>query len=161
MLTSIVSYPKLSDDTVSIRDTLPTPQASTVAIKANVDTLHTRTQAIKGDTVYIQNALPPPQGSTITIRGAQSLQQHHAIMEWLSPTDFTAQQHDIITRRQEGTGQWFLDSPEFKRWLQGSDKMLFCPGMPIAGKTMQSSTSMQGVVATRPLNEHITSCLRP
>jgi hypothetical protein len=43
-------------------------------------------------------------------------------MEWLSPTDFPAQQRDIIIRRQEGTGQWFVDSPEFKRWLQGSDK---------------------------------------
>lgn len=39
--------------------------------------------------------------------------------------------------------------------------MLFCPGMPITGKTMQSSTSIQGVVATRPLNEYITFCLRP
>ena len=114
MLTSIVSYPKLfqaiGDDTISIRDALPTLQASTVAIKANVDTLYARTQAIKDGTVYIQNALPPLQASTITIRDAQSPQQHHAIMEWLSPTDFTAQQHDIITRRQEGTGQWFLDS---------------------------------------------------
>ena len=60
-------------------------------------------------------------------------------MEWLSLTDFPAQQHDIITRRQEGTGQWFLDSLEFKRWLQGSDKTLFCPGIPGAGKTMMAA----------------------
>jgi hypothetical protein len=60
-------------------------------------------------------------------------------MEWLSLTDFPAQQHDIITRREEGTGQWFLDSQEFKRWLQGSDKTLFCPGIPGAGKTMMAA----------------------
>jgi DNA replication protein DnaC len=60
-------------------------------------------------------------------------------MEWLSPTDFPAQQQDIITRRQEGTGQWFIDSAEFKRWLQGSDKTLFCPGIPGAGKTMMAA----------------------
>jgi Cdc6-like AAA superfamily ATPase len=58
------------------------------------------------------------------------------MIEWLSPTDFPAQQHDIIVRRQEGSGRWFLDSLEFKKWLQGSDKTLFCPGIPGAGKTM-------------------------
>jgi len=57
-------------------------------------------------------------------------------MQWLSPTDFPAQQHDIISRREEGTGQWFLDTPKFKRWLLGYKKTLFCPGIPGAGKTM-------------------------
>jgi hypothetical protein len=69
-------------------------------------------------------------------------------MEWLSPTDFPAQQHDIITRRQEGTGQWFLDSLKFKRWLQGSDKTLFCPGMPGAGKTMMAAITIDHLCRT-------------
>jgi hypothetical protein len=63
-------------------------------------------------------------------------------MQWLSPTDFPAQQHDIVSRREEGTGQWFLDSPQFKRWLQGSDKTLFCPGIPGAGKTMMAAIAI-------------------
>jgi hypothetical protein len=69
-------------------------------------------------------------------------------MDWLSPTDFPAQQHDIITRRQEGTGQWFVDSPEFKRWLQGSDKTLFCPGIPGAGKTMMAAIAIDYLCRT-------------
>jgi Cdc6-like AAA superfamily ATPase len=69
-------------------------------------------------------------------------------MEWLSPTDFPAQQHDIITRRQEGTGQWFLDTPKFKRWVQGSDKTLFCPGIPGAGKTMMSAIAIDHLCKT-------------
>lgn len=69
-------------------------------------------------------------------------------MKWLSPTDFPAQQHDIITRRQEGTGQWFLDSPKFKRWLQGSDKTLFCPGIPGAGKTMIAAIAIDHLCRT-------------
>jgi hypothetical protein len=63
-------------------------------------------------------------------------------MKWLSPTDFPSQKNDIITRRQEGTGQWFLDSPEFKRWLEGSDKTLFCPGIPGAGKTIMAAIAI-------------------
>jgi Cdc6-like AAA superfamily ATPase len=69
-------------------------------------------------------------------------------MEWLSPTDFPAQQHDIITRIQESTGQWFLDSPEFKKLLQGSDKTLFCHGIPGAGKTMMAAIAIDFLCRT-------------
>jgi Cdc6-like AAA superfamily ATPase len=84
---------------------------------------------------------------------AQKLRQHHVIMEWLSPTDFPAQQHDIITRRQEGTGQWFLDTPEFNRWVQGSDKTLFCPGIPGAGKTMMAAIAIDHLYSTTSGND--------
>jgi hypothetical protein len=46
---------------------------------------------------------PTLQASIIAIRDTQTLQQHHAIMEWLSPTDFPVQQHDIISWKQDGT----------------------------------------------------------
>ena len=97
---------------------------------------------MKDNTISIRNALPTLQASIVAIGDTQSLQQHHAIMEWLSPTDFPAQQHDIITRRQEGTGQWF------KRWLQGSDKTLFCPGIPGAGKTMMAAIAVNHLCRT-------------
>ena len=106
-------------------------------------------QAIKDDTLFARDNIPILQTNVVTIRDtqrlqldAQQLQQHHNIMHWLSPTDFPAQQHDTISRRQEGTGQWFLDSPEFKGWLQGSDKILFCPGIPGAGKTMMAAIAI-------------------
>jgi predicted ATPase with chaperone activity len=45
-------------------------------------------------------------------------------------------QHDVISRRQEGTGIWFAESPKFLSWIHGSNQTLFCPGIPGAGKTM-------------------------
>jgi Cdc6-like AAA superfamily ATPase len=75
------------------------------------------------------------------------------MMEWLSPTDFPAQHHDIIVRRQEGTGRWFLDSLEFKKWLQGSDKTLFCPGIPGAGKTMIAAIAIDYLRTTPQYKE--------
>jgi hypothetical protein len=93
--------------------------------------------------------MPALQTNIVTIRDAQTqqlnaqkLQQHHTIMRWLSPTDFPAQQHDIISRRQEGTGQWLLDSPEFQTWVQEVGGTLFCPGIPGAGKTMTAATAV-------------------
>ena len=105
-------------------------------------------QAIRDNTISIRDALPNLQASTTAIRDSQSLERHRAVMEWLSPTDFPAQQHDIIARREEGTGQWFLDSSQFKRWLQGSDKTLFCPGIPGAGKTMMAAIAIDYLCMT-------------
>ncbi|KAL5370949.1 hypothetical protein DPSP01_014575 [Paraphaeosphaeria sporulosa] len=61
---------------------------------------------------------------------------------WISPTDYPAQQSDIIGRRQKGTGQWFLDAPEFTRWLGEARGSLFCPGIPGAGKTMVAALAI-------------------
>lgn len=66
----------------------------------------------------------------------QKRQRHHTITNWVSSIDFAAQQSDIISRRQQGTGIWFTESLEFLDWLQGPNRILFCPGIPGAGKTM-------------------------
>lgn len=91
---------------------------------------------MKEDTDYIRTALPALQADTSAVKTAQEMQDHTALCEWLSPIDFSSQQHDIITRRQAGTGQWFLDTKEFDDWMHGPEKTLFCPGIPGAGKTM-------------------------
>jgi Cdc6-like AAA superfamily ATPase len=69
----------------------------------------------------------------------QDEQERGAIVEWLTPVDYTAQQMDFIGRRQEGTGQWLLDSSETQQWLSGRKQTLFCPGIPGAGKTMSTA----------------------
>lgn len=57
----------------------------------------------------------------------------------LTPANFSAIQSDVISNRQEGTGQWLLDSTEYKTWRDAARPTLFCPGIPGAGKTMMSS----------------------
>jgi hypothetical protein len=90
------------------------------------------------------------QADVTTIRKVQDSQQgveqvrhHEAVLHWLSPIDFAAQQHDIIERKEKGTGQWFLDSAEFEAWQQGTSKTLFCPGIPGAGKTMVAAIAIE------------------
>jgi Cdc6-like AAA superfamily ATPase len=69
----------------------------------------------------------------------QKNQELQAIFDWLTPVDFVSQQHDFIARRQQGTGQWLLDSAEFKVWEETNKQTLFCPGIPGAGKTILTS----------------------
>jgi hypothetical protein len=65
--------------------------------------------------------------------------QNTEILDWLTPIDYGPQQSDYISRRQEGTGQWLLDSDEFQGWVNQSKQTLFCPGIPGAGKTIITS----------------------
>ncbi|KAL7908150.1 hypothetical protein GGI35DRAFT_486294 [Trichoderma velutinum] len=58
------------------------------------------------------------------------------ILDWLTPRDHSLQQNKYIKTRQEGTGQWLLDSAKFITWVKTDKQTLFCPGMPGAGKTI-------------------------
>ena len=61
------------------------------------------------------------------------------ILNWLTDIDYGPQQSDYLQRREPGTGQWLLNSAEYKKWLNTSKQTLFCPGIPGAGKTILSS----------------------
>jgi hypothetical protein len=107
-----------------------------------MDTIHSGNQAIKDNTSFALRA------GVDAIQQDQSRQRLNNILEWISPTDFPAQQSDFIARRQDGTGLWFLDSPEFSKWIHGSNQTLFCPGIPGAGKTMMAATTVDHLLRT-------------
>lgn len=58
------------------------------------------------------------------------------ITSWLSAMDVAAQHRDLITRRQNDTGHWFLGCHKYRDWLDTPGATLFCPGIPGGGKTM-------------------------
>ncbi|KAK6503792.1 hypothetical protein TWF481_008798 [Arthrobotrys musiformis] len=71
-------------------------------------------------------------------KDAMTEEELRQMISSLPATDFNSQQDDLFKSRQHGTGQWFLDSPEYQNWLD--DKaILFCPGIPGAGKTIMTS----------------------
>lgn len=66
-------------------------------------------------------------------------QKVKAVIDWLTPLNFLARQESIIRDRSKGTGAWFLESQTFDRWRSGDDSVLWCPGIPGAGKTFLAS----------------------
>ncbi|KAG9496567.1 hypothetical protein J7337_011343 [Fusarium musae] len=58
------------------------------------------------------------------------------MLHWLQATDYAAEQQSSFEQHQPGTGRQFTSSEEFGRWLQTKNTMLFCSGMPGAGKTI-------------------------
>lgn len=67
------------------------------------------------------------------------IRKRQEILSWLTPIDYSDQHNDIVSKRQEGMGQWLLDSDQFQTWVDQPSQTLFCPGIPGAGKTFCTS----------------------
>lgn len=95
------------------------------------------TSAIRGMTTNIAANVATVEQGLASIERRNHIQD---ILNWISTADYAYQQNDIIRRRQEGTGKWFLECAEFRAWIQGTQKTLFCPGNPGTGKTVIAAT---------------------
>lgn len=49
----------------------------------------------------------------------------------------------MFDEHEEGTGEWLLHSDEFRKWIETKGEVLFCPGLPGAGKTFLASIVIQ------------------
>lgn len=67
------------------------------------------------------------------------------ILNWLADSNYSSQHNDYLSRRQQGTGQWLLESKEFQDWLSTDKQTLFCPGIPGAGKTILTAIVVENI----------------
>ncbi|EHA25374.1 hypothetical protein ASPNIDRAFT_42269, partial [Aspergillus niger ATCC 1015] len=78
-----------------------------------------------------------------SMKGHHDMQQRNETLAWICPVDVSEQKHRILSSRREGTGEWFLESEEFRCWISDEkSKVLLCTGAPGAGKTMLSSIAV-------------------
>nr|GAT52690.1 predicted protein [Mycena chlorophos] len=63
-------------------------------------------------------------------------EDYHKIMDFLSPTNFLHRQQEIYKMRHQDTGSWLLNHPSFLEWKSGPCQLLWCSGIPGAGKTV-------------------------
>ncbi|KAJ7076757.1 hypothetical protein B0H15DRAFT_893114, partial [Mycena belliarum] len=60
------------------------------------------------------------------------------ILDWITPLNFFQRQADILAAWQPGTGKWLLSDARFESWESGGQQVLWCYGIPGAGKTVIS-----------------------
>ncbi|KAL9095787.1 MAG: hypothetical protein Q9165_001784 [Trypethelium subeluteriae] len=140
IMKSLVNKIALKNDT---DNALPPQHEATAAIEADPATIYTGTSTMNVDVIAI-NGLS---------------RWHQEFVEWLSPTDFPAQQHDIFSRRTDGTAEWFRTSLEFKNWQNGANEVLFCPGIPGAGKTVISAVVIDILYQSSNVDDVGIACL--
>ena len=83
------------------------------------------------------------------IRTTQDEEADQRVLDWLSSINVAQKQQDIFDQHQEGTGSWFLESPEFVEWAgdNSGSFILFCPGDPGTGKTVMFSLAVDHLMA--------------
>ena len=83
------------------------------------------------------DALTNVNRNVLDVRQAQKDQDDHALnmealkaISWLSPSlNFRAKQNDVHGIAHQGTGAWFLRSDQFRALLDGTIRILWCPGI--------------------------------
>ena len=64
----------------------------------------------------------------------------------ISTLDFHSKQKHAYSKRHASTGQWLLETEQFKNWLKGKGSpVLWCPGNPGTGKTVLTSIAVNHV----------------
>ncbi|KAI4146689.1 MAG: hypothetical protein L6R39_003369 [Caloplaca ligustica] len=109
----------------------------TNSVQAGVDTVLTtttqtdrNTRALMGSTGRIYEHL----------EGREAALERTEILNELSSLNFHNKQRDVFEKHHQGTGQWLLKTNEFQQWLRNDrNSMLWCPGIPGAGKTVMTS----------------------
>lgn len=89
-------------------------------------------QAIKADTASlgtIGERVASIADDVAAVQHSEDWQKRQAILAWFSPLNFFNTQHNLFARREGGTGQWLIDSTEFRKWISGTDRILCCPGI--------------------------------
>jgi hypothetical protein len=70
-----------------------------------------------------------------------------ALMQWISPIEPRKRHHDIVSKRLNGTGHWFLETEDFCNWRgsgsmddtahsRSRNRVFGCYGKPGAGKSI-------------------------
>ncbi|KAK1763091.1 hypothetical protein QBC33DRAFT_550345 [Phialemonium atrogriseum] len=72
----------------------------------------------------------------------QQDREHRALLQWISPLDFSTRQGDYFSRRHDGTGTWFLEDGALGSWCDGPPRTLWCHGQPGSGKTILTSLAI-------------------
>ncbi|KAK1465305.1 hypothetical protein CCUS01_07711 [Colletotrichum cuscutae] len=80
------------------------------------------------------------------------------IRTWLNAPDATFNFTEECSKKHPGTGAWFVNGPEFTRWLEGSNSFLWLKGFAGCGKTVLSSTVIQHTLRHRRSNPSIGLC---
>ncbi|KAF9885377.1 hypothetical protein FE257_012995 [Aspergillus nanangensis] len=88
---------------------------------------------------HVDKAMSRTETGVRNVESKLKMQEYNTILNWISDLDHGLQLSDYLSRCTPETGAWFLESAEFNEWLAGPQQLLFCPGIPGAGKTMISS----------------------
>ncbi|KAJ7444028.1 ankyrin repeat-containing domain protein [Mycena latifolia] len=102
--------------------------------------------------------------ATVTEQGRTQQERDNStgekqILGWITSLNFFQRQADIFRAWQPGTGEWLLSDATFKNWKLGSGGILWCRGIPGAGKTVLASVVVNHLQTQFPNNDAAVACI--
>ncbi|KAJ7443988.1 ankyrin repeat-containing domain protein [Mycena latifolia] len=102
--------------------------------------------------------------ATVTEQGRTQQERDNAaeekqILDWITSLNFFQRQADVFRAWQPGTGEWLLSDATFRNWTLGSGGVLWCRGIPGAGKTVLMSVVVNHLRAQCPNNNTAVACI--
>ncbi|KAJ7444007.1 ankyrin repeat-containing domain protein [Mycena latifolia] len=102
--------------------------------------------------------------ATVTEQGRTQQERDKAaeekeILNWITSLNFFQRQADVFRAWQPGTGEWLLSDATFKNWTLGAGGVLWCRGIPGAGKTVLASVVVNYLWAQFPNNDTAVACI--
>ncbi|KAJ7444046.1 ankyrin repeat-containing domain protein [Mycena latifolia] len=102
--------------------------------------------------------------ATVTEQGRTQQERDRAaekkeILNWITSLNFFQRQADVFHAWQPGTGEWLLSDATFKNWTLGSRGVLWCRGIPGAGKTVLVSVVVNHLRAEFHNNNTAVACI--
>ncbi|KAF7311737.1 ANK-REP-REGION domain-containing protein [Mycena indigotica] len=69
-------------------------------------------------------------------------EENMTVTQWISPINFFPRHQAIAETRQDNTGDWLLEHPDFLKWKSTPGSRLWCTGIPGMGKTVLASKAV-------------------
>ncbi|KAF6744504.1 ankyrin repeat-containing domain protein, partial [Ephemerocybe angulata] len=76
-------------------------------------------------------------------RNQPTVESPYEILAWLKGPNFLVLYAEALAQRLSRTGVWFIESEEFRQFVEERGVIVWGTGMPGAGKTLLSATSME------------------
>lgn len=105
----------------------------TQAVDHGVSDVHVDVRALRSNVEVILRA---NKSSSIVLETSESNRRADLplddddwkVLDWLSQNNVWTKHSDVSQNRAPGTGEWILKTPEFRKWLDGTNKTLWCSG---------------------------------
>ena len=96
-------------------------------------------ESIGHQTLLIERSLQEQGQADRTDRAAN---EREKVLDWVCTINHEQKHHDLRLPRVDGTGEWFLDIPEYRRWRDEPhlhSNVLWCQGIQGSGKSVLTS----------------------
>jgi hypothetical protein len=78
-----------------------------------------------------------------SLKVAQAFNVAASVRDWLKAPDVSVDHNSALEKRHPRTGQWFVQSPAFRAWLERDNSFLWLYGFAGCGKSVLCSTAIQ------------------